>query len=33
MQDRFSSTKTASVLGIVGNIFLLIIKALRMGYD
>ena len=28
MQDRFGSTKTASVLGIVGNIFLLIIKAI-----
>ena len=28
MQDRYSSTKTASILGIVGNIFLLIIKAI-----
>ena len=28
MQDRYSSTKTASVLGIAGNIFLLIIKAI-----
>lgn len=26
MKDRYSSTKTASILGIVGNIFLLIIK-------
>ena len=28
MQDRYSSTKTASILGIVGNIFLLIIKGI-----
>ena len=28
MKDRYSSTKTASILGIVGNIFLLIIKAI-----
>ena len=28
MQDRYTSTKTASILGIVGNIFLLIIKAI-----
>ena len=28
MQNRYSSTKTASILGIVGNIFLLIIKAI-----
>ena len=28
MNDRYNSTKTASVLGIVGNIFLLIIKAI-----
>jgi len=27
MQDRYSSTKIASILGIIGNIFLLIIKA------
>ena len=26
MKDRYSSTKTASILGIIGNIFLLIIK-------
>lgn len=25
--DRFKSTKTAGILGIIGNIFLLIIKA------
>ena len=28
MKDRYSSTKTASILGIVGNIFLLIIKGI-----
>ena len=28
MKDRYSSTKTASILGIIGNIFLLIIKAI-----
>lgn len=28
MQDRYSSTKTASILGIVGNIFLLVIKGI-----
>lgn len=28
MKDRYGSTKTASVLGIIGNIFLLIIKAI-----
>ena len=28
MQDRYNSTKTVSVLGIAGNIFLLIIKAI-----
>ena len=28
MQDRYSSTKTASILGIIGNIFLLIIKGI-----
>ncbi len=28
MQDRYNSTKTASILGIVGNIVLLIIKAI-----
>ena len=27
-KDRYSSTKTASILGIIGNIFLLIIKDL-----
>ena len=27
-KDRYSSTKTASILGIIGNIFLLIIKAI-----
>lgn len=26
--DRFKSTKTAGILGIIGNIFLLVIKAL-----
>lgn len=28
MKDRYTSTKTASILGIIGNIFLLIIKAI-----
>lgn len=28
MKDRYSSTKNASILGIIGNIFLLIIKAI-----
>ena len=28
MRDRYGSTKTASVLGIIGNVFLLIIKAI-----
>ena len=28
MKDRYNSTKTASILGIIGNIFLLIIKAI-----
>ena len=28
MQDRYNNAKTASILGIVGNIFLLIIKAI-----
>ena len=28
MKDRYVSTKTASILGIIGNIFLLIIKAI-----
>ena len=31
MKDRYSSTKAASILGIVGNIFLLIIKGI-IGY-
>lgn len=28
MKDRYASTKTASILGIIGNVFLLIIKAI-----
>ena len=28
MEDRFKTTQKASVLGIIGNIFLLIIKAI-----